>query len=657
MKKFCVYDIEASNWKNFVLGGFFDGENYFYTNTVKRLCEHILKRKYAGWFIYAHYGGGFDHKFVLQYLLDERKDLRVHIIENHGNILCLKVQTENKKYTWTFVDSYQVIKGSLGDLTKIYDVEHKKLDFEKTDFRNLKDSPELRKYLENDCKGLYEVIEKFYSLDLLKGINHKLTTSSLALAAFRQKFLKDTILYKLTDEKEKFVRAGYYGGRTEIFKMKAERVKEYDVNAMYVSAMLELLPCGGTGIWANSFDFGNSETCGFIEAEISCPGETLIPLLPVRNGGKLIFPVGKFIGVYFSAELKEALDLGYEVKILRALIFPAKAFLAEYALNTWQLRQDNPGKNPVNITAKLLGNGIYGKFAQQRERFYLAQIPFNEGCENGYELVFPEFNLWKIPSYSNSAAILPYISAAITSYSRIALHRYLRLYPENVVYCDTDSIFIDDGQELPTSPDLGGLKHEESHKRFIAIQPKFYLAEYEKPKGEKAHKLRAKGFVDEGLNWIYEDFDHALNTGDYEKFFQQQEPKLRKLNESIRVKNFLCLVERKKGVKTQYDKRVVDRWDFTTRPIDIEIYAADQEKLAFEKDLKKESVRVEKDMTKIFRRAIMTEGGINDSDYEYLPRWCKRKAGSRLDVFVVKLQGLGFYCESANDVYEMLWQY
>jgi hypothetical protein len=520
--------------------------------------------------------------------LEERTDLLVHIIENHGNILQLKVQTKDKRKTWYFVDSYQVIKGSLGDLTKIYDVQHKKLDFEKTNFRNLKDTPELRKYLENDCKGLYEVIESFYSLDMLKGQNHKLTTSSLAISVFRQKYLGKTVLYKLTPDKEDFVRAGYYGGRTEIFKMKAMEVNEYDVNAMYVSAMLEQLPCGSAGTWARTYDFRDTKTCGFIEAEIFCP-PCHIPLLPMRNSGKLIFPAGRWTGIYFSAELKEAIKLGYQVKILRALIFPAAPFLAEYAGDTWRIRQENPGQNPVNITAKLLGNGIYGKFAQARERTFLAQIEFNEGCEKGYELVFPEFNLWKIPTFSDSAAILPYISAAITSYSRISLHRFLRLYPENVVYCDTDSVFIDDGIELPSGKELGQLKFENSYKRFIAIQPKFYLAEYQKPKVKRQdwetnifgydlaykvdktirHKLRAKGFVDEGLNWTYDDFDRALNTNNYDRFFQQQEPKLRKLNESIRVKNFLALVERKKGVKTEYDKRIVNKKDFTTKPIDL----------------------------------------------------------------------------------------
>ncbi len=124
---------------------------------------------------------------------------------------------------------------------------------------------------------MYEVIRDFYSLDLLKGINHKLTTSSLAMSVFRQKFLNDTVLYKLTPDKEAFVRNGYYGGRIEIFKLMAEEVNEYDVNAMYVSVMLENLPCESSGLWTTSYDFNDPETCGFIDCFIDAQNALISP--------------------------------------------------------------------------------------------------------------------------------------------------------------------------------------------------------------------------------------------------------------------------------------------------------------------------------------------------------------------------------------------
>ena len=49
------------------------------------------------------------------------------------------------------------------------------------------------------------------------------------------------------------------------------------------------------------------ELFGFIEAFVICPNDMHKPFLPYKNrDGILIFPIGKFVGVYFSEELKHA---------------------------------------------------------------------------------------------------------------------------------------------------------------------------------------------------------------------------------------------------------------------------------------------------------------------------------------------------------------
>jgi hypothetical protein len=50
----------------------------------------------------------------------------------------------------------------------------------------------------------------------------------------------------------------------------------------------------------------------------------------------------------------------------------------------------------------------------------------------------------------------------------------------------------------------------------------------------------------------------------------------------------------------------------------------------------------------------MSLGGINDPDYEYIPRWAKRKKGSCLDVLVAELQAQGIYVADANELYELI---
>jgi hypothetical protein len=59
-------------------------------------------------------------------------------------------------------------------------------------------------------------------------------------------------------------------------------------------------------------NMGDIKLCdffGFVKAEIETPLNILKPLLPYKYNNKTIFPTGKFIGVYFSEELKAVVNL------------------------------------------------------------------------------------------------------------------------------------------------------------------------------------------------------------------------------------------------------------------------------------------------------------------------------------------------------------
>jgi hypothetical protein len=422
---------------------------------------------------------------------------------------------------------------------------------------------------------------------------------------------------------------------------------------MYVSAMLNPLPMGSKGTWAAGYDFENPNTCAFIYASVVCPNDLHIPLLPYRYKGKLLFPKGCFDGVFYSAELYKAIQLGYTVDIHQCLIFPAKPFLADYAKDCWRIRQENPGKNPLNFTAKLFGNGIYGKFAQKREMSGLkVEHDFEAAASQGWTLVMPEYMLWRYPSYSNSAAILPYISAAITAYSRLTLYSYLEIEPEAVCYCDTDSVFIE-GIELPSSPELGALKFENHHKRFIAIQPKFYYCE---PNNKKP-KLKAKGFTfKDTLPWGYDDFLYALDNNDYSNFEQMGEQKFSKLREAIKNLDLLMLVQRRRSVQSEYSKRTINL-DYSTSPIDIQ----ELEKLWFEKECEAYRIKCERlakrefeKSRREFRKLILALGGIKPSrDYE-IPRWCRRLNGQGIDEIVQELNSHGYMVTDAEEMFSLI---
>lgn len=666
-ERFCTFDIEAQRWINYLMGGFFDGKEYVFCKTLADLVNTMLQYKYAGCIHYAHYGGGYDHKFILDYIFKYRDDLEVQIIEAHGLIMALDVYTADRKRHWKFYDSYQVIKGGLDDLTKTFNVKHRKLG-DTVDVENLEDTPETREYLRHDVLGLYEVIEDFYDLEPLAGVGHKMTTSSLAMTIFRQQYIGDEILYKLPEDKEAFVRQGYYGGRNEILKMVGKNVHEYDVNSMYPTAMLEPMPLGSKGAWSKGYNFASNNTVAFCQAKVKTPAALKIPLLPYRHNGKLLFPAGEFSGIFYSAELKYALELGYEIEVEQALIFPCRRILAPYARDFYELRKKYPSGTAMNFTAKLFLNGLYGKFAQQREReMLITGVDFEEGCKNGWTLVWPEYNLWRKPSYSDSPAILPHISAAITSHSRIILHRYLNMFPDQVCYCDTDSIFVED-QELPTGKELGELKLEQIYDKWVGIQPKFYYGSGPRLPDKKGElppdKLRAKGFTFEKkdkegnkipLPWTYDDFIKALDTGDYSKFFQVGKLRMSKLREGLQKLDLLYLVQRKRSVKNPYSKRIVNK-DYTTDPLNVQdlIRAQEehQEKL-FDLAAARELARYRKD----FRAAVTKLGGVRpSSDYDFLPRWCKRRNARGLDELIIDLKELGYVFEDTNALYDELWK-
>ena len=88
------------------------------------------------------------------------------------------------------------------------------------------------------------------------------------------------------------------------------------------------MPCG-VPVWQNHFEgVGLDILFGFIfiEAYVVCPTSISRPFLPYKDKFcTLLFPTGKFIGVFYSEELKFARDLGYQIIPLRVYLFETKS--------------------------------------------------------------------------------------------------------------------------------------------------------------------------------------------------------------------------------------------------------------------------------------------------------------------------------------------
>jgi hypothetical protein len=109
---------------------------------------------------------------------------------------------------------------------------------------------------------------------------------------------------------------------------------------------------------------------GFAYAEVTAPSDLKIPVLAIKaeiNGTeKLIFPTGTFKSVFFSEELKYAVKLGYEVKLIRALSFEkSENLFSEYVHNFYSKK--STGNGAIKAISKLMLNSLYGRFAMRKE--------------------------------------------------------------------------------------------------------------------------------------------------------------------------------------------------------------------------------------------------------------------------------------------------
>jgi hypothetical protein len=350
-----------------------------------------------------------------------------------------------------------------------------------------------------DC----EISKKFMvfikdSIEKLGG-TFKDTIASSALSIFRNVYLKKVyFVHPVPVLKEVF--KSYYGGRCEVFKRGTiEKMYYFDLNALYPSCMLNKFPDPNTlrTSYVNSVEkIMQHEGCS--DVDIFCPNMKH-PLLPYRMPSKkVVFPCGSFNGWYTHIELRKAIELGYRIiKVRKSHWYkdtcePFKEFVVDM-YNKRMMWQSE--KNPMEITAKLVMNSLYGKMGQTfvgRQNY----IPYDLAVEDDRLKI-----LDRIGDYARVEQIdedpanycFPIWASYVTSYGRLKLYDYItRLDP---AYCDTDSIMTK--CQIDTSKELGEMKLEMVINEGVLVKPKFYALHGFKMKDGKlqeVEEVKIKGF-------------------------------------------------------------------------------------------------------------------------------------------------------------------
>lgn len=568
---FSVFDIETStDLMNVYLVGYYDGKRYAYYESPLLPPEHpdSAMTKFLRWYLsratrrnlYAHNGGNFDSVFLLKSLTVNFPEFNATIIPSNSTILKLSITHPPDEWEWTILDSARTLPDSLNNLGLCF-TGRGKAEFG-GDYDTLHLNPLRYDYLKQDCVLLYNtLVAAFAKLEHRIGGRVSISAASTALATYRAGY-QDTPIPQLGEKSDRLARAGYYGGRCEVFRKSFEgdfehRLNYYDVNSMYPDALRQPMP----------FEVSKNETdCGFLDVTVEVP-DTHVPVLPFRQKNKLLFPCGKFRGVYSTVELELARTQGVRiVQRHESIYYRTTVLFSDFVEKLYWLRnKENPDYDEATAKiAKLLLNSLYGKFgsATEREQIHLRPTVSDIASRGMVPMPSPIVHDFYIEKTTLDADyMLPHISAWVTALSRVKWARGAIECGAGLYYGDTDSLMSDVPMSDNVGPLLGQWKVESPRDPIVSayfLAPKVYVLRH--ASGKLTNK--AKGFARFGKSPMPDDLVARLRSG--EAIEVSRMAKVRSV-----IKGEFGLVKSFKRIHNLDEKRVFEK-DGTSHPRRIE---------------------------------------------------------------------------------------
>lgn len=477
---------------------------------VVKCVKSMLSNKNNGYVFFVHNFSRFDVYFLLKALTDyNRKHNDYFILKPQfrtGNIIKLKVGIKTSKTNSvyiSFVDSYLLLNKSLHSLcldfntdvvkdifchsfvnenslfykgrtpdinyfNNISQDEYNKILSENWDLK-----AECLKYLDKDLYSLLEIMDKFnkYIFDKYDiQITESLTLSRIGINILKSKYKINKHLPLINKPSiHDFIKQGYYGGISDVYKPYGRNLYYYDVNSEYpYVARNKMIGNSYTYVEDILGDGLNLENLfGFFYCEVKAPENLYLGLLPILHNGTLVSPKGEFSGVWFSEELKFAKENGYEVKVIKGYNFNAvDGVFNSFVDDLFKTRQDSSGM--IKSITKLLLNAPFGRFGmsihQPKESFvnheefkYILSTrivnSFEEINDNLYLIGYiPQIS--KITCENNG---LDYIEGVKNNTSSSFSKGYVDISTKDVVlkgdsYTKRTKIYNDKNQWIDTAP-------------------------------------------------------------------------------------------------------------------------------------------------------------------------------------------------------------
>lgn len=560
-RSYAAYDIEAapdskSIFKAYAVGFAFnwlqaDGNlaieyvDFWGEDCVDQFLDYLADNIhiFKDYVLYAHNSGKFDQNILLREGLCTHQSRRKGGFSINGK-KCIEVDGRWIDFniyasgplgggSIIFRDSSAMLPGTLGDLTKEFNVKHKKLedavDHNRITLDNYHTFDALPKYLKHDCMGLLEVVNDFAGN--IKGkfdieLYMCLTATSLAKQVFYKKYYwkKDQPIHTLKPNMDEFIRKGYHGGRVECMRVGAFKGKTYhfDFTGLYPYVGCDYLPYGMPQFLEighhnelpiqTSISQGSRKYFGFIECDVLGTKEMLNakgchrPLHAIEHGLELVFPYFNEPTriILFSDEIRYGMCLGYKYKFHRMLTFQARPIMRKFFTDGFKERcaEKKKGNTTMALAWKNIinrGYGFWGLRTKDREGVVIgnkSDTDVEEYITNGQygsHGAVGDYNIIQVAKDLKTSDVNVGIAAAISSYGRMKIHQLINdimALGGKVYYCDTDSVITDLNlkdhptlmqryQEDGKGEELGSLKNEcdkEVPKELIEAQRNADLA-------------------------------------------------------------------------------------------------------------------------------------------------------------------------------------
>ena len=336
--------------------------------------------------------------------------------------------------------------------------------------------------METDVRILYKALSQFAAVfwDTFQiDVTQSVTLSGLAMRLYRGKYLDDleggdylpTNLPGLFSQ----IRLNTFIGGLTVSPGGAKRVKKafaYDITSMFPSMIAQHSIPGGRIVWDDGMKL-DSEAFGWIRVLGRAPEGKLACLLPIKpqggDGGTAPQYIGSqrlFYGLFFTEEVKAAVDIGYQIETFGGLRFEkVEVGLGKFVRDLYKLRQvqAKAGNRVAALSLKLVINGLYGRLAMKR--FTYDTVVLSDNRTGVLADDTPLIQKANKPKNRVQVDVSLPVSAAVTSYARIAMSKFFNRTRNPLLYSDTDSAVIT--RPLPqalftpaSEPELGKIKSE-----------------------------------------------------------------------------------------------------------------------------------------------------------------------------------------------------